>query len=147
MAHLFDTGYLRLMPDDYKAKWTLLRAIEWARFPLFATQPIIPILIIFYPWKWVAIGIYLATWAWMPVRGSFISLSISQAAATFSHVKFLTCLGAGVFFVLEERWIEAVVATFWPLFAVMFSSLTPSAQYGVLQTAFASELIKKHGPM
>ena len=50
--------------DDENLRWALLRAIEWKHWPLFLSQPIVPVLLYFYPWPWVIGLVFVATFVW-----------------------------------------------------------------------------------
>ena len=45
--------------DNDNMRWTWLRAVEWGMWPLFISQPIAPIALLFWPW-WSVIGIIIA---------------------------------------------------------------------------------------
>src|SRR4029450_9215815 len=88
-------------------RWLHLRAIEWAAWPAFVTQPVIPILFIFFPVLSV-IGILIADFIWRFIRYSFVSPSLADAGGAF--VVFILyafrspCLdgaGASLFFFLK----------------------------------------------
>ena len=47
--------------DDDNLRWSWLRAVEWGRWPVFLSQPIGPVLLIWLPWQQVALLVIGAT--------------------------------------------------------------------------------------
>ena len=50
--------------DEQNLRWAWLRAVEWREWPAYLSQPIIPILLYFYPWEWVIVSIAVSTFLW-----------------------------------------------------------------------------------
>jgi hypothetical protein len=48
---------LRSYTEPELQRWLHLRAIEWAAWPAFITQPVVPILFMFFPALFVIIGL------------------------------------------------------------------------------------------
>lgn len=142
---LFSTAYVKSLPDQEKAKWTLLRSMEWARFPMFATQPLVPLLL-FVPWFTVFTVVLVASWVWLPFRHKFVSLPAAEASATLSHLKILTSIGVGAWLFWQgQDWLQAGVALLWPFVVLGMMSITPPGDIGKLQRDFAVALFKAHG--
>src|SRR5207247_10716013 len=65
--------------DGEIRRWLWLRAVEWAAFPAFLSQPVAPILFIFFPWYFVMLGVVTLGLVWRFVRYSFVSVRIAIA--------------------------------------------------------------------
>jgi len=140
-TQLADTAYLARLPDEFKSRWCLLRAIEWSRWPLFVTQPLVPMALVFIPWPAV-IGLVLAlTWLWAIVRYRFSSLMWAELGAGFVRLKWPSAIIAAVILVVREKFDSAIIAALWPLITLLLSVLVPKAQIGVIERAFAYRII------
>src|SRR6516165_6895732 len=77
--------------DDENLRWAWLRAVEWLGWPQFISQPIIPILLYFYPWPWVVGFVSLATLAWwFMVTPRFTPATAIDVSVYFAGFRFLT---------------------------------------------------------
>ena len=54
--------------DDEVRRWLWLRAMEWDAFPAYISQPIAPILFIFYPWYLVLLAVLCIGLIWCLIR-------------------------------------------------------------------------------
>src|SRR5260370_20609095 len=83
-------------PDEDNLRWCWLRAIEWGNWPIFLSQTLAPVLLLWLTWQTVVIGVFVANILWaLFVRRNFISVPLADV---------------GDFFVLA-RWIVWPVAT------------------------------------
>lgn len=134
--------------DDENLRWALLRAIEWKHFPLFISQPIVPVLIYFYPWPWVIGLVVIATFAWwFIVAPQFTPPTAVDIAVYFVWLRFAASpLMAYWIWESGHPW-TAGLALFWPfagngivLWLLMFpqaalasTARAKAAQIGVIQ--------------
>src|SRR5690349_6509496 len=77
--------------DDENLRWAWLRAIEWQRWPLFLSQPVVPMLLYFYPWSWVIgiVAVIAFAW-WFIVASQFTPSTGIDLAVYFVYLRFLT---------------------------------------------------------
>ena len=100
-----------------------LRAVEWAAWPAFVTQPIIPILFVFFSPLSVIIGLLIADFLWRFVRYSFVSLGLATRAVLFvSDLKWLCSIGATVYLLTQQHYTTAILAFLWLFLSGFVSS-------------------------
>jgi hypothetical protein len=106
--------------DDDNLRWAHLRAMEWITWPLFISQPLVPILLYFYPWPWVVGLVLLITFAWrLVVAPVVVSPMLANAAAMFVKLRFAASpIMAFLIWQRGDYWI-AVLALLWPFAGVM----------------------------
>jgi hypothetical protein len=141
--------------DDENLRWTWLRAIEWRHWPLFVSQPIVPILLYFYPWPWVLISLAVITFVWwFVIAPSFTPTAAVDLAVYFVWLRFATSPVAAYSLWQSGDIGVAALALFWPLAgnwivlwlltipqAVLSSTArAKSAQIGVVQERLMSRL-------
>jgi hypothetical protein len=103
-------------------RWLHLRAIEWAAWPAFVTQPVVPILFALYPFLSVAIALVVADFLWRFVRYSFISPSLARIGALFVGVlKWPSAVGAAIYLLSQHRYGTSALALLWPFLAAYVS--------------------------
>ena len=124
--------------DDDVRRWLWLRAIEWGGFPAYLSQPIAPILFVFYPWYFVVLGIVCLGIAWCFVRYSFVSARLADAVVIpVVWLKWPAALGSSIYLFAHHRSAVAVLAFVWTLVAA-FTCLP--AQIGRIELAFAKKI-------
>jgi len=97
-------------------RWLQIRAIEWASWPAFVTQPIVPILLIFFPWILVIVVLVISDLCWRFVRYSFISPDLVDIGALFTvFLKWPNAIIATIYFFIHHQYGLGLVALFWPL--------------------------------
>lgn len=132
--------------DDENLRWCYIRALEWASWPTFISQPIAPVAILFFPWWSVAIATVVATALWMLfIRHRFVSPAAAYWGALFVRLKWITCPVAAFFLWSRGSKVAAVVALLWPLvilvmpWPLMLFGLGPG-RVGDIQTMFMRHL-------
>lgn len=127
MGDLFSLGVgSRInMLQDYSAytpeeveRWIHLRALEWSAWPTFISQPILPVLLIFFPWHIVLIGVLCADAVWQFLQHAFVSLFLSEISCL--GVRWLmwpAAIGSSIFLFVHGRYGVATFALLWPLVA------------------------------
>ena len=63
--------------------WCSLRAVEWERWPLFVSQPLIPPLLFFAARLRIFAGLILLGWLWSLVRYHIINADLAYVGAAF----------------------------------------------------------------
>jgi hypothetical protein len=75
--------------DDDNLRWAHLRAMEWLTWPGFISQPLVPILLYFYPWPWVVGSVVLISFAWrMVVAPVIVFPQLATAGVWFAKLRF-----------------------------------------------------------
>ena len=109
-------SYLMGLTDDELKQWLWLRAVEWNRWPAYVTQPIVPILLILFPWFYVLVALYVVGVLWCLVRYAFVSVGLAYAAPLFvMPLKWPAALGCGIYLLVDGRVVPGVIALAWPL--------------------------------
>lgn len=142
-------------PDEENLRWAWLRAVEWREWPLFMSQPIIPILLYFYPSTWVIGSIVLLTFLWwLIVVPRMIAPNLADRGPLFVQLKFITSpVMAYLLWQKGDLWL-AILALLWPLLGVFiakyvlmflqvpfsFTASGKAAQIGIVQERLMDRL-------
>jgi hypothetical protein len=110
---------------DENSRYVHLRAIEWASWPAFISQPIAPIALLVFPWRTVVLFTVLAGVLWtFLIRDFFIIPVLADAGPLIVRLKWLACpITAGVL-ALRGSWGIAALALLWPLVAAFMPGVT-----------------------
>jgi hypothetical protein len=87
-----------------------LRAAEWLGWPGFLSQPLLPILYIFYPVYWVLASVFIAGLLWLPFRYQFASLQLATLGSFWVRLKWVT-IPLGIVVLLHQRRYVAALVT------------------------------------
>jgi hypothetical protein len=124
--------------DDEIKRWLWLRAIEWGSFPAFLSQPLAPVLFIFYPWYFVVLAVFALGLLWCLVRYSFVDPHVARAASlAVVFLKWPAAVGSSIYLFIHDQPLAGLVALIWPFVAV-FCSLP--CKVGVIELAFAKKV-------
>ncbi len=118
--------------DQDNLTWSYLRAMEWGRWPIFLSQPIAPILILFFDWKHVVIGVVVANVLWALVRYQFVSVSLAYFGALVVKLKWLTIPSVALYLFLKGQRMSAAISLFWPII-IFIIGILPTTQVGRIQ--------------
>jgi hypothetical protein len=101
---------------DENSRYVHLRAIEWASWPVFISQPIAPIALLFFPWWAVGLSTLVAGIFWtFFVRDFFMIPKLAYIGPLIVRLKWLACpITAGVL-AFKGSWGIAILALLWPL--------------------------------
>jgi hypothetical protein len=141
--------------DEDNLRWAWRRAGEWRHWPLFLSQPIVPVLFYFYDWVLVTFFVLLVTFIWwLIVSPRFIWLGIADLGPALIKLKFVSApIMAYLIWQSGNRW-SAVLALIWPFLGVWIVSwlltvleaplsstrTAKASQTGSLQKRFMSRL-------
>lgn len=127
-------------PDEVNLRWSLLRAIEWGRWPIFLSQPVAPILLLFLNWKAVVSSVIVVNLLWaIFVRYRFVSVVAAYWGAVMVKVKWVVCPAAAVYLFTRGDKIGAAISLFWPLLIFIVGAV-PTTQVGRIQNLFMARL-------
>jgi hypothetical protein len=117
------------------------------------SQPLLPILYIYYPAYWVLLGAILAGFLWLPLRHRVASLQLATMGCLWVRLKWLTIPFALFVLFQQRRYIALALtmATPWlasvlnaPAQLVAAIAQSPS-QVGIVQRKFM-ESAEVHNP-
>ena len=97
-------------------RWIHLRAIEWSGWPTFISQPVLPVLLIFYPWHIVLVGLLCVDLVWQIIQHVFVSVQLSEISCfAVVWLKWPAALGSSIYLFLHGRYGIGILALLWPL--------------------------------
>ncbi len=105
---------LAVFSNEEIRRWLHLRAIEWTGLPAFCTQPLVPVLFIFFDWWKVLLSLLLISFIWILVRYRIYNYTISNFFIFFVKLKWFSAIGVAVYFSIEKNYLIAVLALLWP---------------------------------
>jgi hypothetical protein len=118
-------------------RWLTLRALEWANFPAFISRPIVPLLLVLYPWYYVLGGLVVAEVLWCAVRYSSVSILLARAAVFLALLSYPSALISSGYLFWHGHWGVGALAFLWPLLASVFQL---PGKVGRLEVALAKRI-------
>lgn len=121
-----------------RATW--LRSVEWSKWPIFISQPLLPILLLWC--RPVVIGAWILALAylWIPIRSKFVSFKLATAGAFWVRLKWPVVLIMTVYFGLHHNWKLTLLSLFSPVVVLLVSALVVPGKIGLLQRQMYREL-------
>jgi hypothetical protein len=93
-----------------------LRAAEWANWPSFVSQPIVPCLLIFYPWYYILGGVFVLDILWASIRYTYVNVTAATKAVIFvSFLKWPAAVFSAIYLLRDHRYLSGALAIAWPL--------------------------------
>jgi hypothetical protein len=131
--------------DEENVRWCWLRATEWAVWPLFVAQPIVPVLLLFWSWPKVVLALSVSALLWKLVRYRFVSAKLAYFGVLATLPKWPIGIAVAVYLVAHAQYANAAVSACWPLLTLMLMpvlQLIPPipTQVGILQGRFMQAL-------
>jgi hypothetical protein len=124
--------------DEEIRRWLWLRAVEWAAWPSFITQPIIPILVIFFDWWFALAFLFVFSLFLCLVRYKYINVRLANTAVLFVKLKWPIAIGSSIYLFIVGRYISGLVVLFWPGF--LAGLLHIPAEVGRIELLFAKKI-------
>ena len=104
--------------DEELRRWLLLRSIEWANWPAFLSQPVFPILVVFYWWPYVLGGVVVIDLFWALIRYAWVSPQLLNLGCMLVVLlKWPAAIGSAIYLYIQRRYTAAILALVWPLLA------------------------------
>jgi hypothetical protein len=126
--------------DQENLHWAWLRAVEWGRWPIFLSQTIAPVLLIWLPWFNVVAGVFILNLIWaLFIRYKFISAVAASAGIYVVLARWVTWPAATIDMFIQKRYPECLVALAWPVLILPLGAFTP-VQIGRIQVEFMHAL-------
>jgi len=130
------------LSESQLRSWLWLRAAEWANWPSFVSQPIVPILFIFFPWPLVLASVFILDILWALVRYGYINVRAASYAVNFVFfTKWPVAFVSAILLFAHHRIFAGILTIAWPL--GLAGVIAVPGQIGRLQGLFA----KKIGPI
>lgn len=133
--------------DEENLRWCWLRAVEWGRWPLFISQPLLPLMLFVWPWKEAVLIVLACNLVWrFAIAYNFVNVPLASFGPLIVRLKWIVCPVCGYYFYSAGDHVTAVIALLWPVFIIVvpmipvvnFISLLviPTHQIGVVQKMF-----------
>jgi hypothetical protein len=140
--------------DEDNLRWCWLRAVEWGRWPIFISQPLAPLLLLWLPWTIVVAGTVVLNILWATfIRYRFVSARAAFVGAVLVLLKWVTWPGATAYLFVQGRRPECWFAASWPLLIFVLGAF-PSTAIGRIQVSFMralgyepAEIARLSGPL
>jgi hypothetical protein len=129
--------------NDDNVRWSWLRAVEWIEWPLFVSQPVVPVLLYFYRWPVVLGGVVVIAFLWRAVIVPFwVAPSLADVGVLFVKLKFITAPLMAYLLWQRGETLIAVVALLWPLIGsfAQWVMILPSALLSLTPLGKASQI-------
>ena len=126
--------------DEEKLRWCWLRGTEWGAFPLYISQIITPILMLFFKWWILLIGVVILTWLWALIRYKFVSLILASISGYVTILKWIVSLGMGIYFLTQKQYINCLASSLYPFIVLLLMFIVPSTKIGVFQEMFMNKI-------
>lgn len=126
--------------DDENVRWSHLRAMEWGFWPIFISQPIAPLAIVFFDWWRVVIGVLIIGILWaLFIQGAFVLPTLAFWGALIVRLKWIACPACACVLWLQGRRIDSIIALLWPL--LILASQLPVALLGRIRIGDTQALL------
>jgi hypothetical protein len=133
---------LGLTDSQLLLRWLWLRATEWTNLPSFASQPIVPILFVFFRWPFVIAGVFALDVLWAFVRYRCVNVRAASYVANFVRfTKWPAAIGSAILLFIHHSILAGILALAWPL--GLCGLIAIPGQIGKLQVLLARRI----GPM
>jgi hypothetical protein len=100
-------------------RWLQLRALEWSSWPIFLSQPVMPLLLVLYPWQHTLIALLCIAAIRQFVQHAFVSVRLSDISCLFVvWLKWPAAIGSSIYLIVHGRYALGVLVLAWPLIAV-----------------------------
>jgi hypothetical protein len=124
--------------NDEIKRWLWLRSAEWAALPVFVSQPLVPILFIFFPWYLVLGVVAILGVLWCFIRYLFVNVAFATIACCIVvWLKWPAAVGSSIYLFFHHHPLPAVIALLWPLLAAFVGI---PGKVGVIELAFAKKI-------
>lgn len=129
-----------LHSDQDNLQWCWLRAVEWGRWPIFLSQSIAPVLLIWLSWQYVVGIFFLANILWaLFIRYNFVSIPLASFGVILVLAKWVVWLIATVILFIQHTSPECWVSLAWPVLIFPLGMFTPT-EIGRIQVQFMRAL-------
>lgn len=104
-------------------RWLHLRAIEWSGWVTFVSLPTIPVLLVFFQWYTVLIGLLFVNLAWQFIQHLFVSVCLSAISnLAVVWLQWPAALGCSIYLFTQGKFGVGVLAFLWPIIGCYVTS-------------------------
>jgi|SRR5258708_4649600 hypothetical protein len=97
--------------EEETRRWLFLRAAEWKNWPSFLSQPVVPVLFIFYTWYYVLGGVLFLDILWAGLRYRYVNVPAATNAVYFvSFCKWPAGIGSAIYLFAHHSYFVGVLA-------------------------------------
>jgi len=107
--------------EEENARWCHLRSIEWLHWPLFVTQPVVPLCLLVLPWYVVVLSVLLLTILWTLAQYRYVSVRLADFGPLFVYLKWPISVGVGIYFLIHESYFLGLLAGLYPMLVLIMS--------------------------
>ncbi len=107
--------YLPRLNDEEIRRWISLRAVEWMNWPLFVSQPIIPVAMIFLKWWETILAMFILNIGWSAIKYKHYSIPIAISGVVFVRLRWIAAITCGIYFLTMNDYPLAFLSVLWPL--------------------------------
>lgn len=130
-----------MMTFQETRQWAMLRAIEWAEWPIFVAQPLVPLLLLWISWWKIVIGLWVVDLLWNTFNEKWVNVSLADFGCYFVKLKWLSSVGMAIYFYANDMLLYAVVSLLWPLITLVLMLLVPSrTMIGRVESLFLQKI-------
>lgn len=137
--------------DDENVRWCWLRAVEWGRWPLFISQPLLPLMLFNWSWSEAVLIVLVCNLIWRyAITYHFVSVPLANFGALLVRLKWIVCPVCGYHFYSTGDHVTGLIALLWPVIIivvpvipiinVVILLIVPVHQIGVVQKMFMMAL-------
>ena len=119
----------------------LLRSTEWANWPLFVLQPIVPVALLFVPWWIPIVGVLALSYAWILARNRYHSLRLTLLGSLFVRFKWAVSIVMALVFLIMGQFIQAAFSILWPLITMLLMLFIPVTDVKPIQDRLRDQLL------
>lgn len=143
MTHSFSLSKLRVLIalDPDREHILLLRSTEWASWPLFVLQPVVPIMFLFVPWWTPIVAVLVLSYAWMLIRNKYHSLRLTLLGSIFVRFKWVVSIVMALVFLIMSQFIQAALSILWPLVTMLLMLFIPVTDVKPIQDRLRDQLL------
>jgi len=128
---------LRGYTESEIKQYLMARAIEWNTWPGFLSQPVFPILLLFYKWWLVILTILIIAVVWSLVKYKFINVRLAEFGIFFAKLKWISIPACAIYFIVSESYGLSILSILWPIVA---AGLGAGGRIGDIEFTFAKKL-------
>jgi hypothetical protein len=130
--------------NDENVRWSWLRAVEWIGWPLFLSQPVVPVLLYFYSWPFVIGAMVVVAFAWRALIVPFwVAPALAAIGPLFVPLKFISAPVMAYVIWRQGDTPIAAMALVWPFLGpviVQWVLILPTALMELTPLGKASQI-------
>lgn len=119
------------------------RSGEWANLPVYATEILVPPLMLVLKWYFIIPLVFLSNILWGMVSDKVINPKISYLLFQINRYRWVVFLIFGIFYFSKEMYIEGALSFAWPFISVVFALLNFTSKYTRIKENFEKILYNK----